>query len=88
MRLIHFPDGTPVPALGQGTWRMGEAPAQRANEVAALQVGLDRGLSLLDTAEMYADGAAERLVGEAIRGRRAQVFLVSKAYPQIVVKTP
>ena len=81
MQLIHFPDGTSVPALGQGTWRMGEDPAQRADELAALHAGLDLGLSLLDTAEMYADGATERLVGEAIRGRRAQVFLVSKAYP-------
>ncbi len=82
MQLIHFPDGTSVPALGQGTWRMGEDRTKRADEVAALQAGLDLGLSLLDTAEMYADGATERLVGEAIRGRRAQVFLVSKAYPQ------
>ncbi|WP_317192391.1 aldo/keto reductase [Hymenobacter jeongseonensis] len=79
--MIHFPDGTSVPALGQGTWHMGEDPTQRADELAALHAGLDLGLSLLDTAEMYGDGAAERLVGEAIRGRRAQVFLVSKAYP-------
>ena len=82
MQLIHFPDGTSVPALGQGTWQLGEDPTKRADEVAALQAGLDLGLTLLDTAEMYADGGAERLVGEAIRGRRAQVFLVSKAYPQ------
>ena len=82
MQLIQFPDGTSVPALGQGTWQMGEDPTKRADELAALQVGLNLGLTLLDTAEMYADGEAERLVGEAIRGRRAQVFLVSKAYPQ------
>jgi len=82
MQLIYFPDGTSVPALGQGTWQLGEDPTQRADELAALQAGLDLGLTLLDTAEMYADGGAERLVGEAIRGRRAQVFLVSKAYPQ------
>ena len=81
MQLIHFPDGTSVPALGQGTWQMGEDPTKRADELAALQAGLDLGLTLLDTAEMYADGQTERLVGEAIRGRRAQVFLVSKAYP-------
>jgi diketogulonate reductase-like aldo/keto reductase len=82
MQLIHFPDGASVPALGQGTWQLGEDPTQRAAELAALQAGVDLGLTLLDTAEMYADGGAERLVGEAIRGRRAQVFLVSKAYPQ------
>ena len=82
MQQIRFPDGTSVPALGQGTWQMGEDPAKRADELAALQAGIDLGLTLLDTAEMYADGGSERLVGEAIRGRRAQVFVVSKAYPQ------
>lgn len=82
MQQIRFPDGTSVPALGQGTWQMGEDPAQRADELAALQAGIDLGLTLLDTAEMYAEGGSERLVGEAIRGRRAQVFVVSKAYPQ------
>lgn len=81
MQQIRFPDGTAVPALGQGTWQMGEDPAKRADELAALQAGIDLGLTLLDTAEMYAAGGSERLVGEAIRGRRAQVFLVSKAYP-------
>lgn len=82
MHTIHFPDGTPVPALGQGTWAMAEAPANRAEELAALRAGVDLGLTLIDTAEMYADGEAERLVGEALRGLREQVFLVSKAYPQ------
>ena len=82
MRQIRFPDGTSVPALGQGTWQMGEDPAKRADELAALQAGIDLGLTLLDTAEMYADGGSERLVGEAVRGRRAQVFVVSKTYPQ------
>lgn len=82
MNVIHFPDGTSVPALGQGTWHMGEDPAHRAGELAALQAGIDLGLTLLDTAEMYGEGAAERVVGEAIRGRRTQVFVVSKAYPQ------
>jgi diketogulonate reductase-like aldo/keto reductase len=61
---------------------MGEDPTHRAGELAALQAGIDLGLTLLDTAEMYAEGEAERVVGEAIRGRRAQVFVVSKAYPQ------
>jgi diketogulonate reductase-like aldo/keto reductase len=82
MKTIQFPDGTTVPALGQGTWMMGEASGRRADEIAALQAGLDLGLTLIDTAEMYADGEAERVVGEAIAGRRDEVFLVSKAYPQ------
>lgn len=81
MKTIQFPDGTQVPALGQGTWHLAEDPTQRAEELRTLQAGLDLGLTLLDTAEMYADGEAERLVGEAIRGRRDQVFVVSKAYP-------
>jgi diketogulonate reductase-like aldo/keto reductase len=82
MNTIHFPDGTAVPALGQGTWQMGERPAQRAEELAALRAGVELGLTLIDTAEMYADGESERLVGEAVRGLRDHVFLVSKAYPQ------
>ena len=82
MKTITFPDGTAVPALGQGSWMMAEDPAQRADEIAALRAGLDLGLTLIDTAEMYADGESERLVGEAIAGRRDAVFLVSKAYPQ------
>jgi diketogulonate reductase-like aldo/keto reductase len=82
MNSIRFPDGTQVPALGQGTWMMAERPAQRAAELAALRAGVELGLTLIDTAEMYADGESERLVGEALRGLREQVFLVSKAYPQ------
>ena len=82
MNLIRFPDGTQVPVLGQGTWMMAEQPARRADELAALRAGIELGLTLIDTAEMYADGESERLVGEAIRGLREQVFLVSKAYPQ------
>jgi diketogulonate reductase-like aldo/keto reductase len=82
MNSIHFPDGTQVPALGQGTWQMAEQPAKRAEELAALRAGVELGLTLIDTAEMYADGESEWLVGEALRGLREQVFLVSKAYPQ------
>jgi diketogulonate reductase-like aldo/keto reductase len=82
MKSIQFPDGTQVPALGQGTWQMAEQPAKRADELAALRAGVELGLTLIDTAEMYADGESERLVGEALRGLREQVFLVSKAYPQ------
>ena len=77
----RLPDGTPIPALGQGTWRMGESAAARAQEVAALRLGLDLGMSLIDTAEMYGEGGAEEVVGEAIAGRREEVFLVSKVYP-------
>lgn len=71
-----------LPRLGLGTWHMGESASQRAKEVAALRAGLDLGLKLIDTAEMYAEGGAEEVVGEAIRGRRDDVYLVSKFYPQ------
>ncbi|MGN8259730.1 aldo/keto reductase [Pseudomonas sp. SMSB3] len=73
--------GESVPAIGQGTWYMGEDPGRRAAEVAALQQGIEHGMGLIDTAEMYAEGGAERVVGQAIAGRRDQVFLVSKVYP-------
>ncbi|ERO65908.1 hypothetical protein P308_16810 [Pseudomonas piscis] len=73
--------GMQVPVIGQGTWRMGEDPRQRDREVAALRCGLDLGLSLIDTAEMYGEGGAEEVVGRAIAGRRDEVFLISKAYP-------
>lgn len=80
MRTIDLA-GVPVPVIGQGTWRMGEKPDQHKAEVAALQLGIDEGMSLIDTAEMYGEGGAEKVVGEAIRGKRDQVFLVSKIYP-------
>lgn len=70
-----------LPAIGQGTWYMGEGLAPHRSEVRALQQGLELGLSLIDTAEMYGDGGAERVVGEALAGRRDQAFLVSKVYP-------
>ena len=70
-----------MPALGQGTWHMGEDRSRRAAEVAALRLGLDLGMTLIDTAEMYAEGGSEEVVGEAIAGRRDEVFLVSKVYP-------
>lgn len=78
---IIFPETTSLPAIGQGTWYMGERPMQRNEEIGALQAGIELGLKLIDTAEMYADGGAERIVGEAISGRRDNVFLVSKVYP-------
>ncbi|GAB3500244.1 aldo/keto reductase [Curvibacter fontanus] len=81
MKTVRLPSGEPVPALGQGTWYMGEDRSARKEEVAALQLGLDLGLTLIDTAEMYAEGGAEQVVGEALVGRRDQAFLVSKVYP-------
>jgi diketogulonate reductase-like aldo/keto reductase len=81
MPTVRMPSGEAVPALGQGTWRMGEEPGLRAQEIASLRAGLDAGLRLIDTAEMYGEGRTESLVGEAIAGRRDEVFLVSKVYP-------
>ena len=81
MKTVGLPAGEEVPALGLGTWHMGENARRRAGESAALQLGLDLGMTLIDTAEMYAEGGAEEVVGEAIKGRRDQVFLVSKVYP-------
>ncbi|MBR0655314.1 aldo/keto reductase [Plastoroseomonas arctica] len=78
---ISFPGGVSVPALGQGTWHMGEDGASRAREADALRLGLDLGMTVIDTAEMYADGAAEEVVGDAVDGRRADAFIVSKVYP-------
>jgi diketogulonate reductase-like aldo/keto reductase len=78
---VTLPGGETVPALGQGTWYMGDSGHRRAGEVRALQAGLDLGMSLIDTAEMYADGGAEEVTGEAIRGRRDDVFIVSKVLP-------
>jgi diketogulonate reductase-like aldo/keto reductase len=70
-----------VPALGQGTWNMGEDPSRRREELAALRAGIELGLTLIDTAEMYGDGRSESLVGEAIAGQRDKVFLVTKVLP-------
>jgi diketogulonate reductase-like aldo/keto reductase len=81
-RTIVLPSGEHIPMLGQGTWHMAENPLNRTNEINALRLGIDLGMSLVDTAEMYADGGAERLVGEAIKGRRDEIFLVSKVLPQ------
>jgi diketogulonate reductase-like aldo/keto reductase len=85
MKTVSLPNGTPegvkVPALGQGTWHMGERGGDRRTEAAALRLGLDLGMTLIDTAEMYAEGGAEEVVAEAIAGRRDEVFLVSKVYP-------
>ncbi|MGF6341532.1 diketogulonate reductase-like aldo/keto reductase [Citrobacter sp. 506] len=78
---VMFTKQVSLPAIGQGTWYMGEDTGRRREEVSALRAGLDLGLRLIDTAEMYADGAAEEVVGEALTGRRDSAFLVSKVYP-------
>jgi diketogulonate reductase-like aldo/keto reductase len=81
MRFVTLATGEKIPALGLGTWHMGERRGSRAAEAKALQLGLDLGLNLIDTAEMYGEGGAEEVVAEAIAGRRDKVFLVSKVYP-------
>lgn len=78
---IKLPDGALVPVLGQGTWNMGENPADQTEEIEALRLGVELGLNLIDTAEMYGEGRSESMIGEAIRGIRDRVFLVSKVYP-------
>jgi diketogulonate reductase-like aldo/keto reductase len=80
-RKIRLPSGEAVPQFGLGTWRMGESKARAARELAALRAGLDAGVALIDTAEMYGEGVGEEIVGDAIAGRRDEVFVVSKVYP-------
>ena len=81
MRTVNLPDGEKIPTLGLGTWRMGEQAEGRETNVHALRFGLELGLKLIDTAEMYGEGGAEEVVGEAIAGQRDEVFVVSKVYP-------
>src|SRR5215470_8809257 len=75
---VTLPDGERIPKLGQGTWEMGERTSQRAAEIAALREGIELGMTLIDTAEMYGEGSTETLLGEALAGVRDDVFLVSK----------
>ncbi len=82
IRTTRLPSGEAIPVLGQGTWMLGEKPERRADEIKALRLGLDLGMNLIDTAEMYGDGAAEELIGDAIAGRRDEVYLVSKVLPE------
>ena len=84
---VRLPSGETVPQLGQGTWRMGENARARKDEVAALKLGLDLGLTLIDTAEMYGNGGAEMVVAEAVAGRREECFIVSKVLPENATKT-
>jgi diketogulonate reductase-like aldo/keto reductase len=81
MKTVQLPSGRKTPILGQGTWRMGEKASQKQAEIDALRLGIDLGMTLIDTAEMYGEGGAEKVVAEAISGRRDEVYLVSKFYP-------
>jgi len=87
MKTVELPDGKQVPALGQGTWRMGENKNAHADEVAALRLGIDLGMTLIDTAEMYGEGGSEKVVADAIAGQRERVFVVTKVYPQNASRT-
>src|SRR6266487_2198243 len=87
MKTVELPDGKRVPALGQGTWRMGENKNAHADEVAALRLGIDLGMTLIDTAEMYGEGGSEKVVADAIVGQRDRVFVVTKVYPQNASRT-
>src|SRR5205809_363252 len=87
MKTVELPDGDQVPALGQGTWRMGENKNAHADEVAALRLGIDLGMSLIDTAEMYGEGGSEKVVADAIDGQRERVFVVTKVYPHNASRT-
>jgi diketogulonate reductase-like aldo/keto reductase len=82
LRTVTLPGGEAIPVLGVGTWGMAERPAHRRDEIAALQMAVDLGMTVIDTAEMYAGGAAETLVAEALGDRRREIFLVSKVLPQ------
>ena len=82
MNFVTLRDGSRVPALGLGTWRLGEAPERRSDELLALRTAFDLGYRLFDTAEMYADGRAEELLGEALAGQRQEAFIVSKVLPR------
>ena len=82
MRTVQLPGGETVPALGQGTWYMGERRTEAQTEAAALRLGIDLGMTLIDTAEMYASGGAEQVVAQAVDGIRDRVFIVSKVLPQ------
>jgi len=87
MRTVALPGGETVPALGQGTWYMGERGGSAAQEADALRLGVDLGMTLIDTAEMYASGGAEQVVAKAVAGIRDRVFIVSKVLPQNASRT-
>lgn len=76
-----LPDGTPIPRFGIGTWRMGELASEAQNEIAVIKAAIERGVTLIDTAEMYGDGGAEKVIAQAMVGAREKLFIVSKVYP-------
>src|SRR5436190_3396106 len=81
MKTVTLPDAERVPALGQGTWRMGENKRASKEESASLRLGIELGMTVIDTAEMYGEGGAEKVVADAIEDQRDRVFVVSKVYP-------
>jgi diketogulonate reductase-like aldo/keto reductase len=87
MKTVTLPDGERVPVLGQGTWRMGENARGHKEEVAALRLGIELGMTLIDTAEMYGEGGAEKVVADAIEDQRDRVFVVTKVYPHNASRT-
>ncbi|HYY34869.1 MAG TPA: aldo/keto reductase, partial [Candidatus Binatia bacterium] len=87
MKTIALSDGQCVSVLGQGTWRMGESAREHKVEVAALRLGIELGMTLIDTAEMYGEGGAEKIVADAIEGQRDRVFIVTKVYPHNASRT-
>src|SRR2546430_6601087 len=87
IRTVTLPDGERVPVLGQGTWRMGENTRTHEDEIAALRLGIELGMTLIDTAEMYGEGGAEEVVADAIENQRDRVFVVSKVYPHNASRT-
>ena len=87
MKTVQLPDGERVPALGQGTWGMGQIKRAHSDEVAALRLGIDLGMTLIDTAEMYGEGGAEEVVADAIDRQRERVFVVTKVYPHNASRT-
>jgi diketogulonate reductase-like aldo/keto reductase len=87
MKTIPLPDGECVPVLGQGTWRMGENTRAHKDEVAALRLGIELGMTLIDTAEMYGEGGAEEVVADVIEDQRDRVFVVTKVYPHNASRT-
>ena len=87
MKAVSLPSGERVPALGLGTWHLGENPCTRDEEIATISLAVDLGVTLFDTAEMYGEGLAEELIGEALAGRRSECFLVTKVYPHNASRT-
>jgi diketogulonate reductase-like aldo/keto reductase len=87
MKTVALPDGERAPVLGQGTWGLGENKSEHGEEVAALRLGIELGMTLIDTAEMYGEGGAEKVVADAIEGQRDRIFIVTKVYPHHASRT-